>query len=313
MDYRLENIDSSSFERLINRICQKILGTGVIEFSPGPDGGRDGKFTGKATKFPSSTDCWEGKFIIQAKHTINPIASCSDNDFKNLLDKEIKKIKKLVSQGDLDNYLLFTNRKYTGVVGEELTKKIQEETQIENCQIIGKETINNGYLNPNKIIVKEFKLDLAHIPFDFSDEEIKEIIVEFKEQLSKITPEIKKKAKSLKQDFDYIKKEKKNKKNNLSRDYFDNFILSDSLNKFNQIEEFLNDPINSELKDYYFDTASELQQIIYFKRDNFKLFEEFFLHIYRLICDGSTTMKGNKRFVMTFLHFMYFECLIGKK
>jgi hypothetical protein len=59
-------------------ICQEILGCGLIEFSKGKDGGRDGKFIGTANQFPSEKDTWNGKFIIQAKHTENAIATCSD-------------------------------------------------------------------------------------------------------------------------------------------------------------------------------------------------------------------------------------------
>ena len=48
MDYRLEEINDIKFEELINTICQKILGIGVITFAEGKDGGRDGKFDGTA-------------------------------------------------------------------------------------------------------------------------------------------------------------------------------------------------------------------------------------------------------------------------
>ena len=82
---------------------------------------------------------------------------------------------------------------------------------------------------------------------------------------------------------------------------------------FDKIGEFLNNPINSELKDYYFDTANELSQMITLRRDNFTAFEELFVFIYKLICDGAVDLKGSKRHVTTFLHYMYFECLIGKK
>ena len=120
MDYRLELSDDNKFEDLVNTICQKILGTGVISFSPGKDGGRDGKFTGTAQNYPDNVKPWSGKFIIQAKHTSNPIASCSDSDFEKIVKEEIIKIKKLKDSGDIDCYMLFTNRKYTGEKGENL-------------------------------------------------------------------------------------------------------------------------------------------------------------------------------------------------
>ena len=39
MDYRLELLDEDTFEKLVNRICQNILGMGVVSFTPGKDGG----------------------------------------------------------------------------------------------------------------------------------------------------------------------------------------------------------------------------------------------------------------------------------
>lgn len=313
MDYRLENINDTDFERLVNTICQKILGTGVIVFSSGKDGGRDGKFTGTAQNYPSTNDNWSGKFIIQAKHTESPIASCSDNEFEKIIDDEIVKIKELKGNGEIDNYLLFTNRKYSGIKGERLVNKIINDTGIENCAIIGKETINNQYLNTNKDIVKQFRLDLNHIQFDFSDDEIKEIILAFKIQLPGIKTEIQKEVDKLKRDFSLIEKKEKNKKNKLSEEYFKEFIVGESLMDFDKIEKFLNNPLNENIKEYYFDTAYELNQLISLKRNNFDLFEEIFVFIYKLICDGSMPLKGSKRHVMVFLHYMYYECLIGMK
>lgn len=313
MDYRLELLDDTTFENLINTICQKILGTGAITFATGKDGGRDGKFSGIAQHFVSDADKWDGKFIIQAKHTLNSNASCSDKTFEDTIDDEIIKIKKLKEAGEIDYYLVFTNRKYSGITGERLCKKIITETGVVKTVIIGKETLNNQYLNPNKDIVRQYRLDQHHIPFDFSDEEIREIIMAFKNQLPDITDDIKKEVDKLKYDYSHIEKDKKNEKNILTESYYQNEILSRSLMEFDKIEKFLNNPINSLFKDYYFDTANELNQIITLKRDNFCAFEELFIYIYQLVCNGSIDLKGSKRHVTTLLHYMYVECLIGKK
>lgn len=125
---------------------------------------------------------------------------------------EIEKIKALKKAGDIDCYIIFTNRKYTGVAGEEILKKIKTETGLEKVEIIGKESLNDLYINKSKSIIKEFKLDLHHIPFDFSEVEIKNIILEFKSQLSQIKQDIKAEIEKVKYDFDRIKIEEKNKK-----------------------------------------------------------------------------------------------------
>lgn len=311
MDYRLELLSDGDFEKLVNRVCQEVLGTGVIAFSKGKDGGRDGKFSGKANNFPSKVLPWAGNFIIQAKHTENPISSCSDNDFKTVMDKEIDKIKALKANGEVDCYIIFTNRKYTGIAGEKLLEKIKKETGLKNVVIIGKESLNDLYINQNSVIIKEFRLDLNHIPFDFSEDEIKTIITSFKTQLPKIVSDLSVEVNKVKFDFDRIKIEEKNKKNNLSKEYFENEILSHSLQDFEKIQSFLSNPRNEEIKEQYFDIASELRNVIQIKRSNFSLFEELFIFIYKKVCDGSD-IKG-KRHVYTLLHYMYYECLIGIK
>jgi len=113
MKYPLENLaDDKEFKDLVALICEQILGIGTIVFSPGKDGGKDAKFIGKANKFPSETSLWEGKIIIQAKHTERPNASCSELGFKRILKNEvIPAIKRLLSNNEIDYYLIFTNRK----------------------------------------------------------------------------------------------------------------------------------------------------------------------------------------------------------
>ena len=140
MKYPLYYLNDQEFEDLVSFICEKILGIGLIVFSEGKDGGRDGKFTGRAQNFPSSQNPWDGKFIIQAKHTTNPIASCSDSGFKTILEKEIPKIKEIKTEHKIDYYLVFTNRKLSGIQEPLLEDLLTEETGVKNC-IIGLERI----------------------------------------------------------------------------------------------------------------------------------------------------------------------------
>lgn len=313
MNYRLEEISEDKFENLVNTICQKILGTGVISFAKGKDGGRDGRFTGTANNFPSGNENWKGKFIIQAKHSSSPISSCSDSGFKKTIDNEIESIKKLKSSGDVDNYLLFTNRKLTGIIGEGLRQKIITETGVNNVEIIGIETINTQYLNNNKDIVKLYELDKFVLPFIFSEEDLKELIVSFKDQLELIEDEIIDIVDTVKYDYKKIDISEKNSKNKLGKSFFEDVILEHSLEHFHKIDAFLSNPRNTELKDSYYDCIDELRQIISVKREDFGAFEEILVYIMQLVCNGSVKLKGSKRFVGIFLHYMYFSCSIGIK
>lgn len=62
----LSRLDPHSFEHMVNFIALRVLGSGASGFGPGPDGGRDGYFEGKAP-YPSTSTQWQGKWYIQSK------------------------------------------------------------------------------------------------------------------------------------------------------------------------------------------------------------------------------------------------------
>ena len=65
--FPLHYLDDKEFENLATLICRKVLGEAVIPFAQGTDGGRDGRFHGKANCFPSESEPWNGKIVIEAK------------------------------------------------------------------------------------------------------------------------------------------------------------------------------------------------------------------------------------------------------
>lgn len=82
---------------------------------------------------------WIGKIIIQAKHTHRNNASCSESDFQTILKTSIiPAIKKLKKKNEIDFYLLFTNRKLSGVQHPKIEDIFDTETKIEN-RVIGLE------------------------------------------------------------------------------------------------------------------------------------------------------------------------------
>jgi tetratricopeptide (TPR) repeat protein len=156
-DYLLHTLSPEDFEDLIVQICLRVLGTGTICFSKGRDGGRDAKFVGKANQFPSGKSPWTGQFVVQAKSTSNPIASCSDPDFLRTLRDEVPRVCALRAAGECDNYILFTNRKLTAQKEEELTEYLRSETSVSNIAILGREAITS-YLTKEPSIAEQFHL-----------------------------------------------------------------------------------------------------------------------------------------------------------
>ena len=87
--YDLTQLDSYSFEHMVNFLAMKVLGNGITGFATGPDGGRDGYLKGKAP-YPSITDNWEGTWYIQSKFH-KP--TTNSNPQKWLLKEVVKEIK----------------------------------------------------------------------------------------------------------------------------------------------------------------------------------------------------------------------------
>lgn len=306
-DYHLHELSTQEFQALVVHICQKVLGIGTINFSEGPDGGKDGKFEGTSNQYPSAASPWSGKFIIQAKKKNNPNASCSDAEFKTqVLDKEIPKIKKLKQNGEIDNYLIFTNRKLTAGAEQEHKDYLEEKLGLSNIAIFGVEVITI-WLDANPAIAKACNLDRFRDPLRIHSDDIKDVIIAFYNDREQVATEF-----DSKYSFDYVSLEKKNELNKLSEEYF-KYIRENSESSFNAITVFLKKPINKKYADYYYNTIDELKGKIITKRKEFAKFEEIFDHLYDTILDRHSELRESRTLINVFLHYMYCNCDIGEK
>lgn len=306
-DYHLHELSTQEFEALVVHICQKVLGIGTINFSEGPDGGRDGKFEGTSNQYPSAVSPWTGKFIIQAKKTNNPNASCSHADFKTkILDKEIPKILKLKQNGEVNNYLIFTNRKLSAEAHQQYTDYLKSQLGLSNISISGVEVITL-WLNANSDIVKTCNLEKFRDPLRIYSDDIKDVIVAFYNDREQVATEF-----DSKYSFDYVSLEKKNELNKLSEEYF-KYIKENSESFFNAITAFLKKPINKKYADYYYNTIDELKGKIITRKNEFAKFEEIFEHLYDTILDKHPELRESRTLINVFLHYMYCNCDIGEK
>ena len=300
MKYPLENLTDTEFEKLVALICSEILGTGTVVFTDGKDGGRDAKFYGKANNYPSKSEPWNGKIVIQAKHTDKINASCSDSPFQTILKKSvIPAIKKLKTAKKVEFYLLFTNRKLSGIQDEKIEDVFDEKTEIEN-RLIGLETIEL-WLEQYPNIARTLNLNKLLLPLSFNENDLKEIINSF----SRVDKKKGDLPKIPKRDI-----EKKNELNNLSKDYFYN-VIKRNLLYLEQIREFLTNPINAEYLSKYENTIDDINEEIVVHRDEFEKFDLIFNYLYKFIVENNPELKSNRKLVRLFLHYMYYNCDIG--
>jgi hypothetical protein len=308
--FPFENLTDEEFENLVIRIGKEVLGIGCKTFSVGKDGAKDSWFIGTADYFPSKTAPWTGTFNIQAKHTKIYNASCSDNDFSvnqtSILAKEISRLNEVKKKTPFDNYIIFTNRKLSGEKVS-LIQKLKDEIGVKNVDIIGREQINT-YLTDYPHIADQFGLYKFIAPLRFYEKELRDVIIVFNEQSKTISTE----AKSYITSFTVIDKEKKNELNNLSKDYFE-FLKNHSLQYFEEIEKFLRDPKNKPYMKMYSNTVSDLQDAITVERNRFNEFEHIIKHLVDYtVGNNEDKLKDLRKIVRVFIHFMYFNCDIGK-
>ena len=303
--YPLHYLNAEDFENLANVICNKILGEATIPFAKGTDGGRDGRFHGKANCFPSETAPWEGQTVIQAKHTNKENASCSDSDFNTILKNDVlPAINRLIQEKKIENYLLFTNRKLTGKKDEKIENLINENTGVNNI-VVGNEKIQQ-WLQTFPEVIRQTKLNDLLRPLQFDERDLKELIL-YMSSNNAIKNSVGETC-----DFTYVDMETKNQLNNLNEDYF-NDVIKKHYSYFDSIRIFLKDPINSECQDKYEDLVDELNAKIVLFRDRFSTFENLFEELYDHVILNNPDLSGKKRLVRTFLSYMYCNCDIGKK
>jgi len=307
-DYRLYELNDEEFEKLVVQISAKWLGEGVIPFAPGKDGGRDGRFKGKANCFPSEAEPLDGHCVLQAKHTAAPNKSCSDTDFGKLLKGEHKKVAALVKDGVCDHYIIFTNRKLTGGADKKIIADLMK-LKVKSAHLIGTEKLSLA-LDKYKDIRDSLPNNRDVAPFIFKPDEIVEVI----QAIHAYTSDTSGAAFDSAHDFDSVKlRDEKNPVNGLTPDYFQQIIVNGSMPHFPRIEEFLRNPRNTEIVGLYHDAADELKQKILLHRAEFDTFDEVFGFLYEHIQVKRAALRGKRRLLTILLHYMYCNCDIGSK
>ena len=301
--FPFHDLGDKDFEDLVSAICQQILGPGAIVFADGKDGGRDGKFEGKAEKFPSANSPLAGKFIIQAKRTDNPCASCSDSTFDTILKKEKPKIIKLIKDGELEHYLIFTNRK------KPATKTLEKENDLKSlglssAHIFGIEQLRN-WLVVHPKVWSDLGFDVFEQPLSIQIDDITEIITAFHSTIYSVS-----RLKTA-SNFYHTKKEEKNRINGLSKEYFQE-IINHSLKHFRSIEDFLKNPRNLDFKEKYEDTTDEIRRKLISANPPFHKFDDALTTIIHLVASQNPSLSGKRRFASIFMHYMYYNCDIGQ-
>ncbi|MFF9600627.1 MULTISPECIES: ABC-three component system protein, partial [Methylobacterium] len=309
-DFFLYHLTDGEFEDLVVTMCKRWLGEGTTSFAAGRDGGRDAKFYGLAQTYPSTTKPWNGHIVVQAKHTQTPNASCSDSDFKRYFEdgdkSEIPKVERLITEGILHYYMVFTNRKLTAGTDEKLLKKFRA-LSLSDAAIVGLEDIN-VFLHQNPEIARRLPVNEYAKPFDFIPDDMVEVITAVHDAIQMDGTPF-----SSADDFSAVNKKKlKNKVNRMSDAYYNGVIVNHYMPLFDKMRSFLQNERNREFREIYHDIADELRTKIIKFRDRFDHFEEIIIYLFDIIKTTRPDLRGKRRYVTFLLCYMYDDCDIGE-
>lgn len=307
------DLSDDQFEQVVVALGQRLFGAGFIGFTKGKDGGKDGKFRGTAQEYPSSASPWEGATIIQAKHTMGIGASFSDKAFFNpetetgVLPDELPRILEMIQAGELENYLVISNRKLTGIAHGKLESYLQAKTGLRPERL--------GFLGTSQLddLLARFpdvrdRLDFRPLdrPLIVRPDELAETIEAFKDALAELDVPETKDLPTARTPF-----EEKNRLNNMSDDYAKK-LRSLYLAVTKQIDVFLSDPKNAAFQAAYHDATEEFSlKIVEFQKDG-DTFDSVFNYLLDMLIDRSSILRSNQRLTRAMLFYMYWTCDIGK-
>ncbi|MDN4472881.1 ABC-three component system protein [Demequina zhanjiangensis] len=311
MRYPFHDLDDSKFERLVVALMRELFGLAVEEFSPGPDGGRDARFTGTAERFPSAASPWVGCTIGQAKHTSGFNTHISDSDFSgagetSLISVEIERVKALVKSGELDNYLLITNRRAGAIAATDIRDRIAREVGIptERIFVAGIEFLDS-MLEKFPGLVRQAHLEMPDVPLNVPSQDLAEIILAVSKALG---------ADDLLTDapvVDRVSLAQKDAANGMSSE-FSSQLARNYLDLTIEIQRFLAAPGNVDVLRRYEAAVEDFQLKIIAHRSDFESFDRLFNYLVGLLFSRDTVLGRERRLTRALVFYMYWNCDIGR-
>lgn len=312
--FAYEDLSHQQFESLIVLLCQRLLGISVQGFAEGPDGGRDAKFVGTAELHPSKAAPWVGTTIIQAKHTNGFNRNFSESDFfsistdNTIIGKEIPRIQKLRVAKQMDNYMLFANRRLTGNAETEIRDHISEKCSIpaSSIYLCGLEQMEI-WLKRFPDVAKEADLDPLDSPLIVSSDDLAEVVMSLAKQKESVAALLDNPPTAR------VTYEEKNALNNMSVEYAQ-AQRRKYLKETAQIRSFLAAPENLELLRLYESVVDEFQLKIISKRKDYHTFDDVMEYLVDMLFSRDPILRqhGHKRLTRAVLFYMYWNCDIGE-
>jgi ABC-3C protein len=293
------------FEDLIRDVGFEILGAALSPFKEGPDGGRDARFDGVPNAWPSEQGQEKGQYVLQCKHTKRAGACCSEEDFKRLLRKEVPKVKTLIAAKELSHYMVFTNRTKPAEQDVAFRTRFGKIVGLSKSWLLGIGELSL-LLRAHPEIWDRYEEEIRN-PIRFNRDDLIEIIRDFAKFMTRAD------GQHQVQTLRHLRLEDKNRVNGISKAYFDD-MQRHTMPQFEHIRSFLENPRNEKDLNLYQDTADDLRGRLRAMLDKKEVssLEQGMDQIRDQFITSDPRFKGKRRWVRTFIDYMYSTCEIGQ-
>jgi hypothetical protein len=209
--------------------------------------------------------------------------------------------------GELDHYILFSNRRLGGVIGPKLEARVALEVGLEkqDVQVVGLERLDE--------LVREYpdvlglaRIDPVDSPLLPTSQDLAEVILAIANELADIKADA--------APTERVSYEEKNAVNAMSPAFADE-LNRRYLGYTRTIEDFLATPENVEILRRYEAAVEDFQLKIIAKRLSYQAFDDVFNYLVDTLVKRDVVLaaQGHARLVRAMLFYMYWHCDIGKE
>ena len=222
-----------------------------------------------------------------------------------MVAEEVPRVKKLREAGQLDHYMLFSNRKLAGNADQTITSYLAKATGLPESSIYlcGVEQLES-WLKQFPEAAKLANLDLVDSPLIVSPDELAEVVEAFAAHSALITETIDAPPEAR------TPYEVKNVLNQMTPEYA-KLLRRRYLKDTAQIRAFLSAPENQHILKAYETAVDEFELKIIAKRTDYQSFDAVINYLVDLLFDRDPVLRQHKRLTRAVVFYMYWNCDIG--
>ena len=159
-NYPFHRVDADKFEDLATTVLSEKYNIPFVRFKSGKDAGQDAVAKRVNIDLGGGNVLTDQNVVVQVKHTIHESEKFNDATRNRVFKDEIKKVKKLVDENELDIYIIVTNYKLPAGQCKKLRKTFTDKkcAGAKEVIVVGNETLTQWLNDSQELQQKVLRL-----------------------------------------------------------------------------------------------------------------------------------------------------------